>query len=302
MKVLHSAAAKTVQKKSDYENCLNSISETDLKKFVEEISIPRHFKYNARNNKIIAEWISSQLTTFGYETHFQGKFSNFVALNPNAKSDSVILIGAHYDSVPNCPGADDNGSAVAALIACAKAISEFALDLPVCFVAFNCEEDGLIGSQDFVEKYLSQSNLKIKQVHILEMIGYATDKPDSQSIPTNMPIKIPSVGNFLGVMGNQNSRGLVDEILKLGKSYLPELPVLGLKLYLGVEKLVPDLGRSDHLPFWQKGIPAIMWTDTVDFRNPNYHRLTDTPETLNYLFLQKVTQLLLLQILKFNDE
>ncbi|MBX7171976.1 MAG: M28 family peptidase [Pyrinomonadaceae bacterium] len=297
MKVIPSSEAKTLKTKASLQNCLDSISEFELNEIVETISIPRHFKYNSSNNKQVADWIFAQFSSFGYETHFQGKFSNVVALNPLAKSDFVILIGAHYDSVPNCPGADDNGSAVAGLIACAKAISKFAPHLPVCFVAFNCEEDGLVGSQDFVENYLSQSNLKIKQVHILEMIGYSTDKPNSQTSPANLPIKIPSVGNFLGIMGNQSSKNLVDEVLNLGKSYLPELTVLGLKLFLGIEKLVPDLGRSDHLPFWQKGIPALMWTDTADFRNPNYHRLTDTPETLNYTFLKKVTQLLLLQAL-----
>lgn len=302
MKVIHSLDAKTLKTNASLQICLNSISEFELKEIVETISIPRHFKYNSSNNKQVANWIFDQFSSFGYETHFQGKFSNVVALNPMAKSDSVILIGAHYDSAPNCPGADDNGSAVAGLIACAKAVSKFAPFLPVCFVAFNCEEDGLIGSQDFVDNYLAQSNLKIKQVHILEMIGYATDEPNSQTLPANLPIKIPSVGNFLGIMGNQSSRDLVDDVLNLGKSYLPEFPVIGLKLYLGVEKLVPVLGRSDHLPFWQKGISALMWTDTADFRNPNYHRLTDTPETLNYSFLKKVTQLLLLQVLNINND
>lgn len=302
MKVIHSSNAKTLTLTDTLQNCLLSISEKELMNLVEEISIPRHFKYNSKNNRRIANLIASQLSSFGYETHFQGQFSNVVAFNPNTRSDSVILVGAHYDSVPDCPGADDNASAVATLIACAKAVSEFSPQIPICFVAFNCEEDGLIGSQDFVSNYLSETNLKIEQVHILEMIGYATDEPNSQNFPANLPINIPSVGNFLGIMGNQNSRNPVDEILALGKTYLPELPVIGLKLYLGVENLLPDLGRSDHLPFWKKGIPALMWTDTADFRNPNYHRLTDTPQTLNYLFLKRVTQLLLLQVLSFGDK
>jgi Zn-dependent M28 family amino/carboxypeptidase len=302
MRVAHSSNAKTLPISSDYRDCLLSVSRNDLINFVEEISIPRHFTYNPRNNRRVADFIVSELKSFGYDPHLQGQFSNVVALNPNVKSDKMILVGAHYDSVPNCPGADDNASAVAALLACAKAISKFAPQLPICFVAFNCEEDGLIGSDDFVSNYLAKTNLKIGQVHILEMIGYATDEPNSQSLPANLPIKIPTVGNFLGIMGNQKSRGLVDNVLNLGKSYLPEFPVIGLKLYLGVENLIPDLGRSDHLPFWKKGIPALMWTDTADFRNPHYHKLTDTPETLNYSFLQKVTQLLLLQVLSFGEK
>ena len=281
---------------------MSSITETDLINFVEEISIPRHFQFNARNNKYIADWIYEQLSSLGYETHFQGRYSNIVAFNPNLNSSEVVLIGAHYDSVPNCPGADDNASAVASLIACAKAVSQIGLNVPVCFVAFNCEEDNLIGSTDFVSSYISERNLKIKQVHVLEMVGYATDEPNTQTMPSGLPIRIPTVGNFLGVMGNGDSLGAVDDVLSLGKTYLPELPVIGLKIYFGVEKLFPDLGRSDHLPFWQKRIPALMWTDTAEFRNPNYHKLSDAPETLNYSFLKKVTQLLLLQVLNLKKE
>lgn len=302
MKVIHSSNATFLPINLDFQNHLSAVSENELIDTVDRIAIPRHFQFNAKKNRHVADWIFTQLKSLGYETHFQGAYSNIVAFNPNLKSSSLILIGAHYDSVPDCPGADDNASAVASLLVCAKIISEFAPSVPVCFVAFNCEEDGLVGSRDFVSSYLSKANLMIGQVHILEMIGYATEAANTQSIPPGLPIKIPSVGNFLGIMGNQNSRQIVDEVLALGKSYLPELPLIGLKLYLGVEKLVPDLGRSDHLPFWEQKIPALMWTDTADFRNPNYHKFTDAPETLNYSFLKKVTQLLLLQILNYQNK
>jgi Peptidase family M28 len=301
MKVKHSLDAISLPINADFQKYILSISEAELINIVNEIAVPRHFRFNAKNNQNIADWIFSQLSSFGYKTHLQGRYSNVVAFNPNLKSSLLILIGAHYDSVPNCPGADDNASAIAALIVCAKAVSEFAPHIPICFAAFNCEEDGLIGSRNFVSSYVSKANLRIDQVHVLEMIGYATDEPNTQLIPAGLPIKIPSVGNFLGIMGNQNSRHLVDKVLGLGKSYMPDFNVIGLKLYLGVEKLVPDLGRSDHLPFWEQKIPALMWTDTADFRNPHYHRFTDTPDTLNYSFLKKVTQLLLLQILDFQD-
>lgn len=302
MKVKHSLDAISLAINADLQKYMLSISEAELIDIVNKIAVPRHFQSNAKNNQNIADWIFSRLSSFGYETHFQGRYSNVVAFNPNLKSSSLILIGAHYDSVPNCPGADDNASAIASLIVCARAVSEFAPHVPICFVAFNCEEDGLIGSRNFVSSYLSRANLKIEQVHILEMIGYATDAANTQSIPPGLPVKIPSIGNFLGIMGNQNSRHIVDEVLTLAKSYIPEFPVIGLKLYLGVEKLVPDLGRSDHLPFWEQKIPALMWTDTADFRNPNYHKFTDTPDTLNYSFLKKVTQLLLLQTLNYQNK
>jgi Zn-dependent M28 family amino/carboxypeptidase len=276
---------------------LTQITEKDLKKTVEKIAIPRHFKSNAKNNREIAEFIFSELSGYGYKTEFQGKYSNVVAVNPNSGSSKTMLVGAHYDSVPQCPGADDNASAVTALLVCAKIILKIAPEIPICFAAFNGEEDGLLGSYDFVLNFLGKSKMTLDEVHILEMIGYSTDEPETQSMPKGLPVKIPSVGNFLGILGNQDSRHLVDEVVVLGKSYLPELSVLGLKILLGIEKLLPDLGRSDHLPFWAEKIPALMWTDTADFRNPHYHRGSDTPETLNYGFLKQVTQLLLLKIL-----
>jgi hypothetical protein len=101
------------------------------------------------------------------------------------------------------------------------------------------------------------------------------------------------VGDFIGVLGNRDSNRFVDSVLIQAATYVPELPVLGLKVHLGVEKLLPVLARSDHDPFWRARIPAIMWTDTAEYRNPHYHRETDTPETLDYGFKQSVTQLLL---------
>lgn len=129
------------------------------------------------------------------------------------------------------------------------------------------------------------------------MVGYSTDEPGSQKTPLNLPIKIPDTGNFLGVLGNNKSKGLVDDILISGRSYLPDFPVIALKLLLGAERLLPDMNRSDHFAFWKHGIPATMWTDTADFRNPNYHRQTDTPDTLNYDFMANVSKLLIAAVL-----
>jgi hypothetical protein len=132
------------------------------------------------------------------------------------------------------------------------------------------------------------------------MVGYCSHSPGSQELPPGIPIKIPDVGDFLGLIGNRRSNALIDGILEQSKSYLPGFPVLGLKVYHGLEKFAPHLRRSDHAPFWKTGIPALMWTDTSEFRNPNYHQWSDTPDTLDYVFLRRVTQLLLLQALLFS--
>jgi Zn-dependent M28 family amino/carboxypeptidase len=271
---------------------VESISEAFLRQVVETISLPRHFFTEPGQNRWTADWIAGQLASFGYDVFFQGQFRNVVTRPASQISEPLVLIGAHYDSVPNCPGADDNASAVAAMLACAQALARFAPRLPVCCVAFNAEEDGLVGSQDFVEVFLPESGWQIQQVHILEMLGYCSDVPGSQRLPAGLPIRVPDTGNFLGIISNHQSNEVLETLLTRTSAYVPTLPVVGLKLYLGLEKLLPVLGRSDHAPFWNAGIPALMWTDTAEFRNPNYHLRSDTPDTLDYGFLRKSTQLL----------
>jgi len=291
----HKMSAQAVN--IETQNILKSVEPTSLRQCVETLSIPRHFQEQPQNNQWVAQWITQQLQSYGYQTQYQGKYNNILTLPPGNPKTPCILVGAHYDSVPQTPGADDNASAVAALLACAKAIAEYAPQTPVCFVAFNREEDGLMGSKDFVTNYLSQKTLNIAHAHILEMVGYCQHSLDSQKFPPGLPISIPSTADFLSIIGNRYSNALVDATLKKAKTYLPNFPVLGLKVFFGLEKFFPDLKRSDHAPFWQAKRSALMWTDTSEYRNPNYHWLTDTPDTLDYIFLQQVTQLLIACIL-----
>jgi hypothetical protein len=275
---------------------LASVSETFLRECVEKISIPRHFNAQSQNNQKVARWITQQLQSYGYQPQYQGRYANILILPPNTQTP-CILVGAHYDSVPQTPGADDNGSAIAALLACAKAIAEYAPQTSVCFVAFNREEDNLMGSKNFIKSCFSKNKINISCAHILEMVGYCQHTPHSQQIPSSLPISIPNIGNFLSIIGNQYSNPLVDATLKKAKTYLPTFPVMGLKVFLGLENVFTVLKRSDHAPFWQAKMSALMWTDTAEFRNPNYHGLTDTPDTLDYTFLRQVTQLLIASVI-----
>jgi Zn-dependent M28 family amino/carboxypeptidase len=280
---------------------LDTITETQLREWVERISVPRHFGAERAQNRATAEWLSGVFESFGLMTEPQGKYANILAF-PKQTVEEVVLVGAHYDSVPMCPGADDNGSAVAAMLGCAAACSLWRPLLPVLFVAFNCEEDSLAGSRDLVASYLPDAPFKIRCAHILEMVGYASSSPGSQRVPAGLPVKIKDCGDFLGLLANGSSKALMDSILCASATYTPQLPVTGLKVWLGLEKYFPVLARSDHAPFWAQNIPAVMWTDTSEFRNPNYHRHTDTPDTLDYPFLQKVTQLLTATVIEQSSE
>jgi Zn-dependent M28 family amino/carboxypeptidase len=291
MKVLDSRRVKPAHPSSSIKTLLDTITEAQLREWVERISVPRHFGAEPAQNRATAAWLCGIFESLGFEVERQGRYANVVAL-PKAPFNEVVLVGAHYDSVPMCPGADDNGSAVAAMIGCAAACSLWRPELPVIFVAFNCEEDGLLGSRDFVASYLPNARLKIRSAHILEMVGYASSAPGSQRVPPGLPVKINDKGDFLGLLANRHSTVLMDSVLRHAATYSPHLPVTGLKVSLGLEKYFPVLARSDHAPFWAQKIPALMWTDTSEFRNHNYHRHTDTPDKLDYGFLRHVTQLL----------
>ena len=133
---------------------------------------------------------------------------------------------------------------------------------------------------------------------MLEMVGYCQHTPGSQDLPPGLPIKLGhDKGDFLAVIANRHSNSRLKPIIKCAATYVPDFPVLGLKVVFGLEKKFSDLRRSDHAPFWDKKIPAFMWTDTSEFRNPNYHMPSDTPDTLDYEFLQTVTQLLVAKVL-----
>lgn len=291
MKVVHSNRIKAIEPLPKIKSVLETVSQTQLRQWVERLSVPRHFVAEAEQNRAAGDWLGQVFTSLGFRVEQQGKFSNVLAF-PKESFEQMILVGAHFDSVPMCPGADDNGSAVAAMLGCAAACSLWRPVLPVVFVAFNREEDGLLGSRDFVESYLAEAAFRIDCAHILEMVGYASSEPGSQSVPHGLPIKMSDKGDFLGLLANGHSTAAMDFVLRNAAGYLPELPVTGLNVKLGLEKYFPVLSRSDHAPFWASKIRAVMWTDTSEFRNHNYHRHTDTPDTLDYCFLQRVTQLL----------
>lgn len=291
MRLVHSSQVSPIGRIAEVQAALGSVSEARLREWVGKISIPRHFRAQRESNEATANWIAAQLQEWGYEVQLQGPYRNVIAW-PRNHANELILVGAHYDSVPGTPGADDNGSAVAAMLGCAEACAKFARPAAVCFAAFNCEEDGMAGSENFAANHLPTAAYKLKQAHILEMVGYTNYQIGGQRLPTGLPIQLPPAGDFLGLLANGMSGAVMDAVLANARSYLPEFKVLGLEVPIGAERVLPVLARSDHLPFWQRNIPSVMWTDTSEFRNPHYHLATDTPETLDYGFLLLVTQLL----------
>ena len=197
-----------------------------------------------------------------------------------------ILVGAHYDTVPGSPGADDNATGVAALLEIARALTLAPPRSPIQLVAFDLEEYGLAGSRYYAQ-HLHQQGLSLRLMLSLEMLGYCCQQPQSQRYPPGLKLIYPDQGNFIALIGHWQT---IPDMLRFWagfrKAGVPSqwLPVIR------QGHIVPDTRRSDHAPFWDWGYPAIMVTDTADLRNPHYHQPSDMLETLDLVFLTKVCQ------------
>lgn len=250
--------------------------------------------------KQAAEYLTARFAEYGWTTSGQpfralGKsYCNVLAIKwpagrPSKSAQLPLLIGAHYDTVEASPGADDNASALAVLLDAADRLRHVDVARPVWLMAFCLEEQGLLGSRAFVSR-LKQAGQALEGAIILECVGYATHEAGSQRTPTGVPIPVPSVGNFLGVIGNEASQSLAAAVERNARKAAPATPTVVLTVPSRGEAL-PDIRRSDHAAFWDEGYPAVMLTDTANFRNPHYHRPTDTLDTLNMEFLSTVSDI-----------
>ncbi len=310
--------------------CQSSTSSADAplqvqgERLMADVAVLAHERYSDEDLVEVRSYLSRQLSQSGYEVEsqdfeLQGVTGvNLVATRPGLAADAgPLLVGAHYDSVPGSPGADDNASAVAAALEVARLFAVYPTPGTLKIVFFDQEErqpvgEGIIGSSAFV---LNEENLAgLKGAVILEMLGYTCDVPGCQQYPEGLELENRrEIGDFVGVIGDTQhpellaafGAGIVDEPVEGSDTHDSDaddlvteldLPVITLPVPLSAAVLLPDLFRSDHAPFWVKGVGAVMVTDTADFRNPNYHRATDTVDSLDLDFLTRVTQFVVLSI------
>jgi len=200
----------------------------------------------------------------------------------SGRRPEIVLIGAHYDSVIGAPGANDNGSGVAAVLALARRLAGKSAERTLRFVAFvNEEPPYFLSSQMGSYVYAARCKQRGEQVVgmiSLETIGYFSDAPNSQSYPApGFGAFYPKTGNFIGFVANVGSREFLRRTLSMFRAQ-KKIPSQGAAL----PGFIPGVSWSDHWSFWQFGYPAIMVTDTAPFRYPHYHLSTDTPEKLDY--------------------
>lgn len=194
----------------------------------------------------------------------------------------IILIGAHYDSVFGSPGANDNGTGVAATLALARRFADKKPQHTMRFVAFVNEEPPYflsdeMGSFIYAGRCKARGD-KISAMISLETIGYFSDAPHSQTYPSpGLGLFYPKVGNFIGLVSNVHSRALLRRVVAAFRKHA-KIPSEGAAL----PAFVPGVSWSDQWSFWRNGYSGVMVTDTAPFRYPYYHSSSDTPDKLDY--------------------
>jgi len=240
-----------------------------------------------------ADYIEEQFNSIHYVPKNQmvnnGDFRNIVVDHYGSqRRDRIIIVGAHYDTTWGTPGADDNASGIAALIEIARELKEKKFPVTIRFVAFVNEERPFFGRDDmgsgYHARHAREQNEDIIGMFSLEMLGYYSDQPRSQWYPRRLRKHYPQTADFVAFVSNLVSRKFLIDSLTAFRTQA-RFPSEGLT---APQWLVPSIRRSDHASFWANGYPAVMVTDTAEFRNFNYHLSTDRHETLDYERLARV--------------
>ncbi len=252
---------------------------------------------NGYDSLIAAEnYVYRELQALGYEMSRQEyrvtghRVANVIAEKKGSTApEEIVIFGAHYDSAPGTAGANDNCSAVAALIELARAHKDDAPSRTVRYIGFVNEEppyfmSGEMGSQVYAKAaYDAKEN--IVGMIALETMGYYSDKPGSQEYPPPVGALYPDTGNFIGFVGDLNSEELVAKSIAAFRE-AADFPSEG----IAAPEELGGVALSDHASFWKYGYQALMVTDTAPFRYPHYHSAEDTPDKVDYDRLARVTE------------
>jgi len=250
---------------------------------------------NLPNLERTADYVLAQLRSTGAETAEQlveadGKqFRNLIA-RFGPRDGPLIVIGAHYDSCGDTPGADDNASGVAGLLELARLLALTPPRHAVELVAFTLEEPPYFRTESMGSHWhareLKRLNREVRLMLSLEMIGFYRDGARTQAYPVSaLKMLYPDEGNFIGIvapLGDFTATRRVKGLFQ-GASDLPVVSINAPRTLQGVD-------FSDHASYWHFDMPAMMITDTSFFRNPNYHEAGDTPQTLDYTRMAKVVR------------
>lgn len=244
-----------------------------------------------RDRSFTRDYISKQLQTLGFSPElqpFERGINVFAERKGTDLNSGTILVAAHYDTVPKSPGADDNATGVAIVLEVARLLGSRATSRTLQVAFFDREEIGLLGSLAFTGSAARLKNLQ--GAIVLDMVGYACHTSGCQRYPEGLTaqpfleaagVTSPDKGEFIAVIGDAEHPLLLGTFAESPKADLPAVVALPIPLK-GV--LTPDVLRSDHAPFWYKGIGAVLVTDTANLRSPHYHKSSDTLATIDRPF------------------
>jgi hypothetical protein len=289
---------------------VDMVDTSRLKQNLQFIEGIRHRTTNPAHLQFTRDTLLNIFALEGLETRtndvpfgsYTGK--NIIGRKPGTVNNSkTIILDGHYDSVSNSPGADDNGSSIAGMLEILRIISQMEFRNSVEFIAFDLEESGLKGSAEFVQSGILPYE-KIHAVINMDMIGFYTDVPNSQTVPAGFNFAFPELyaelvandfrGNFIISTVNYFSHPVGALFDSLAALYVPSLLVGSIEVY-GNGEHIPDTRRSDHTAFWDAGYMALHLSDGAETRNPNYHGPNDTLGTIN--FMSNVTKATLATLL-----
>jgi len=282
------------------DNILSAVSADRIRDHIRALEGVRHPEAAPQALERAADYIRETLHSLGYEMTDHPfiddgrEFVNVIATRSGTSHpEERVIVLAHYDTVATTPGADDNASGVAVMLELATVLAPYRFERSIQYIGVSLEENaregdhtsGLRGSRALAG-HARQNGWAIEGVVVLESVAYAGDDV-VQTAPAGVPIEVPEVGNFIAVVGNDASIGMVQGFVRAVERYGIPLPILTLAVP-GNGKMLPDTRRSDHAPFWDQGYRAVMVTDTTNFRTPHYHLPNDTLETLNLSFAAEV--------------
>jgi Zn-dependent M28 family amino/carboxypeptidase len=259
--------------------------------FLTTIQPPRNYRNNDSLEKVCF-YLKKEFMLMGASPeeqtwHAEGReYKNIIAAY-NTNASKRLVVGAHYDVAGNQPGADDNASAVAGLLETARMVfaNKPTLNYRIDFVAYSLEEPPFFAT-DFMGSYIHAKSLHDKKVDVIgmicyEMIGYFSDKPNSQSFPSPELAKLyPHVANFIIVVGIDKYAAFNTRVHQLMKKDAAiDVQAISFPQSHASAGLA---GLSDQRSYWRFNYPALMINDTAFVRNPNYHQVTDTIDTLDF--------------------
>jgi Zn-dependent M28 family amino/carboxypeptidase len=291
------------------QSIVGAVDSNLLKRDLQFINGIRHYKTNPAKLEEVKDSIENRFRKYGLET-YRHEFvrdnyigHNIIGKKPGlASEDTTLIIDAHFDTVNNSPGADDNGSGVAGVWEALRVLAPFHFKKTIKFIGFDFEEVvnnvGTWGSYLYTQSQIPAWE-KIIGVANFEMIGYYSELPFSQQVPAGFNLLFPNQfnqvaqdsfrGNFITIAGDASSDKLVKTFDSLTRQYVPDLKIISVTLP-GNGTIAPDFRRSDHQHFWDLDIPALMITDGANFRNQHYHLPSDDVSKIHFTFMSKVVK------------